>query len=129
MILIVGDVDKEDVFDELEKRFGDIPKNKNLEKEKEEVLSSKGFEFKGNFNGREIHLKGTSPNPNFFLAFKGVKIGPRDAYILDILSSVLGDGESSYLNQHYVLNKKPILTTISASNYTLQDSGSLMTKP
>lgn len=123
MILIVGDVDHDDVFSELEKRFGSIPKNKKLEDQKEEVLSSKGFEFKGKYNGREIHLNGTSPNPNFFLAFKGIKIGPRDAYILDILSSVLGDGESSFLNQAYVLNKKPKLTTVSASNYTLQDSG------
>lgn len=123
VIVIVGDVDRDKVFDELEERFGKIPKNLDLENEKEEVLALKGFEFKGKYNGRKIELNGTSPDPSFYLAFTGIKVGPREAYILDILSSVLGDGESSYLTQSYVLNKKPKLTRISAANYTLQESG------
>ncbi len=123
IILIAGDVDADEIFDELEEKFEKIPKNENLEKEKKEFLANVGFDFKGKFNGRKISLHGTSPNPNFFLAFKGIKIGPREAYVLDILSSILGDGGSSYLTGEYVLNKKPTLTKISAGNYTLQESG------
>lgn len=123
VVVIVGDVDHEDVFDEIEKRFGDIPENKGLDTYKESINSKDDFMFKGKFNGRSFKLKGTSPNPSFFLAFKGVKIGPRIAYILDILSSILGDGGSSILNKKYVLNKKPILSKAHAGNYTLQDSG------
>jgi zinc protease len=59
----------------------------------------------------------------FFLAFQGVKVGEKDAYSLDILSSVLGDGQSSYLHQKYVANTKPLLTNVFASNYTMQESG------
>lgn len=123
IIVIVGDVDAEDVFDELEERFGKIKENKKLVDYKKKVTSPKDFEFKGKYGGRKISLNGTSPNPSFFLAFKGVKIGPRDAYVLDILSSLLGDGGSSILNQKYVLNKKPIMSKSHAGNYTLQDSG------
>jgi len=123
IVLIVGDVNSDDIFDELEEKFGKIPKNESLEIDKAQILVNKGFDFKGKYDGRTIKLHGTSPEPSFFLAFKGIKIGPREAYILDILSSILGDGGSSYLTGEYVLNKKPVLTRISASNYTLQDSG------
>jgi zinc protease len=123
VIVIVGDVDQDDVFDELEKRFGDMPKSTGLEAYKDSINSKKDFEFKGKYNGKSYKLKGTSPNPSFFLAFKGIKIGPRMAYVLDILSSVLGDGGSSILTKKYVLNKKPVLSKAHAGNYTLQDSG------
>ena len=121
-ILIVGDVDADDVFDEIEDKFGKIKPFKELDKLKIETLSKKGFDFKGRY-GRQIHLKGTSKTPMFFLSFQGVKIGPKDAYVLDILSSVLGDGESSYLSRQYVLNRSPKLSSVYAANYTLQDSG------
>ncbi len=123
VVVIVGDVDHDKTFDLLEDKFGSIPMNKKLKNYKESINSEKDFDFKGRYNGRKISLKGTSPSPNFFLAFKGVKIGPRDAYVLDILSSILGDGGSSILNQKYVLNKRPMLSKVGAGNYTLQDSG------
>ncbi len=122
VIVIVGDVDANDVVDEIEKKFSKIKPTANLDKIKEEVLSQKGFKFKGKYN-RSIKLKGTSKTPMFFLAFQGIKVGPRDAYTLDILSSILGDGESSYLSKKYVINKKPKLTNVYAANYTMQESG------
>ena len=123
IIVIVGDVDADDVFDELEDRFGKIKKNNKLADYKKKVTSPKDFEFRGKYNGRKVALNGTRPSPSFFLAFKGIKIGPREAYVLDILSSLLGDGGSSILNQKYVLGKKPIMSKAHAGNYTLQDSG------
>ena len=120
--MIVGDVDADNVVDEIEKKFSKIKPTANLDKIKEEVLSQKGFKFKGKYN-RSIKLKGTSKTPMFFLAFQGIKVGPRDAYTLDILSSILGDGESSYLSKKYVINKKPKLTNVYAANYTMQESG------
>lgn len=122
-IFIVGDVDADHVFDQIEKKFGSIAATKNLEESKNKVLSEKGFDFKGKYNGREIKLHGTSKDPNFMLAFKGIKTGPIDAYTLDILSSILGDGQSSYLNKEYVLGKKSIASNIYAANYTLMESG------
>jgi zinc protease len=123
VIVIVGDIDRDDVFDTIEEKFSKIPANKELSLVKSQILEKRnGFEFKGAFN-RWVKLNGTSPNPSFMLAYKGVKIGPRDAYVLDILSSILGDGASSYLNQNFVLSRSPIMSHVYAANYTLQDSG------
>lgn len=123
IIVIVGDIDSDEVFDKIEEKFGQIPANKDLALIKSQILDKRnGFEFKGAFN-RWVKLNGTSPMPNFMLAYKGIKIGPRDAYILDILSSILGSGESSYLNQNFVMSRNPMMSNIYAANYTLQDSG------
>lgn len=123
VIVIAGDIDKNKVFDVINEKFGKIAKNKKLSALKEKVLKDRGgFSFQGRYN-RWIKLHGTSPTPNFMYAFKGIKIGVRDAYVLDILSSILGDGGSSYLSQNFVLAKRPLLSQVHAANYTLQDSG------
>jgi zinc protease len=57
------------------------------------------------------------------LVYPGVELGPRKAYVLDMLSSIIGGGESSYLNLNYVNNPKPLLNNISASNLTFQKAG------
>lgn len=121
-IVIVGDVDTEDVIEEIEQKFGQIKPLQNSKEIKKQILAQKKFDFKGKY-GRKINLNGTSKTPMFFLAFQGIKIGPREAYVLDILSSILGDGESSYLSQQYVLNKSPKLSHVYAANYTMQESG------
>jgi zinc protease len=123
VIVIVGDVDADDVFDQIEKKFGSIEPNRDLDMVKKDIIKErKGFEFKGSYN-RWVKINGTSPDPKFMLAYKGVKIGPRDAYVLDILSSILGDGASSYLHQNFVTSRSPIMSSVYAANYTLMDSG------
>jgi zinc protease len=122
VIVVVGDLDSEEVFSTIEKSFSKIPKSLGLEKAKRDAIAKTNFNFKAKFD-REIKIKGTSPTPVFNLAFKGVKIGTTDGFILDILSSVLGSGGSSYLNQNYVLSAKPKLSAVYAGNHTLMDSG------
>lgn len=123
VMVIVGDVKAKDVFKEIEKRFGDIKSFKDLEKKKAEYIKVKGdFDFKWNKN-KEIKLHGTSKQPSFILAFKGVKLGHEDSFALDLFSSILGMGESSYLEQQFVKGSKPSLSSIYAANYTLVDSG------
>ena len=123
-IVIVGDVDADEIIKEVESKFGDIPKNKDLKKQKEKIFKENGgFDFKGKYNGRHVKLHGDTKDPVFMMGFKGVKVGPRIAYVLDILSSMLGDGESSYLNERYVLSRKPKLSNVYAANYTLLESG------
>lgn len=122
VILVVGDVDHDDVFSVMEDKFGDIKPNKELKEQKKKLLGENGFDFKVKLPKR-IALKGTSPNPNFYMTFKGIKIGTREGFALDILSSVLGDGESSYLNRKFVLGNNPKLSGVYAANMTLQESG------
>ena len=124
VIVIVGNVKADDVFDTIEKKFGEIAAVKGLEETKKKHIESMGYNFRKDFKQR-IKLKGDSPTPTFTLAYKGLAIGSREAFALDLLSSMLGDGESSYFNQRFVSAKKATLLKIYAANYTLQDSGVL----
>ena len=70
-----------------------------------------------------IKIKGNSKNPLFMLSYPSVAMGDHKGYVLDMLSSILGSGESSFLNEKYVSNRRPILSSVSAGNYTLKYSG------
>lgn len=123
-VVIVGDVNANKVLKTMERQFGSIARNENLEEQKQAYIAAKGaFEFNGKFGARRINLHGSNEDPLFMLAFKGVKFGQRQGFVLDILSSLLGEGQSSYLNKHYVYGSRPRLSNIYASNFTLQDAG------
>ena len=122
VIIIVGDVDHRTVFRLIERKFAGIAPNQKLEQQKKSKIDRLGFDFKVKLPKR-VDLKGTSPVPVMMTAYPGIKIGERDGFVLDILSSVLGGGESSYLSRKYVLSAKPSLSSIYAANLTLQNSG------
>jgi len=122
IIVIAGDVDFRATFSLLEQTFGNLKRYQDLEKEKNPFDRPENFVFKGKFN-KTYHLYGISPLPIFSLAYQGIKFGEKKAYILDMLSSILGDGKSSYLNQTYVQSKNPQLAYIRAANYNLMKSG------
>jgi len=122
VIVIAGDVDTDDTLDLLEDKFGDIKPFKALEKTKSDAIKLKGFKVKEKF-GYDVKLKGQSPEPMFMLAYPSEKIGSREGFVLDILSSILGSGATSYLSERFVLGKNPAAVSISAANYTLQDAG------
>lgn len=122
VIVIAGDVDTDKTLDMIEDKFGSIPKFDDLEKVKAEAIKMKGFNIKDKF-GYDVKLKGLSPDPMFMLAYPSVKIGTREGFVLDILSSILGSGATSYLSERFVLGKNPAVSNISAANYTLQDAG------
>ena len=124
VIVIVGDLKGSDVFKTMDEKFSKIPASLGLEKIKRELLEGQ-FHFKAKF-GRSVKMHGTSRTPMFRIGFKAEKIGTQEGFVLDILSSVLGDGESSYLNQKFVTSKRPMLSGVNAGNYTLQESGVFM---
>lgn len=125
VIVIVGDLDTDKAFSSLEEKFGPIPKTENLAKIKSQRLGEKGFSFKGEY-GRWIKMKGDGPTPSFMLAFQGAKLGSTDGFVLDILTSIIGGGASSYLYGKYVTARKPTLRSIYAANHTLQEAGIVM---
>ena len=56
------------------------------------------------------------------VSYPGEPLGTRKAFVMDLLSSILGGGASSYLNQTYVERKKPIFSSIAAANYNLKNA-------
>ncbi|MBT3586692.1 MAG: insulinase family protein [Halobacteriovoraceae bacterium] len=123
IVVIVGDVNSSHIVDQMKEKFGSLKSsNDEIKKYKLEKNDSKNFTHKGRYN-REIKIRGSNPSPMFMMAIPGEPIGTPKSFVMDILSSVLGDGESSYLNQKYVKGRRPKLSRISASNYTLKHNG------
>lgn len=120
VMLIVGDIDYEKTLREVKAQFEKIPASKDVTAIQK--VREVGFEntLKKNIAN---YYHGKSENPLFALAFPGIKYGTREGYVGDLLAAILAGANSSYLNQKYVASNKPILSSISASNYTLKHSG------
>ena len=126
-IVIVGDVDASKTLRLIKKYYGVLKKSETLAQTKSSVDKTGSYE--GNpLRGQKISLNGTAPNPMFMGAYKGEPLGTRRAFVLDILSSMLSGGASSYLTQKYVLGKKPLLSSIYLANYNLKNSGVVFLK-
>jgi zinc protease len=122
IMIIVGDVKAEAVFDYLEAKIGKIPANKELDALKAKLDHKDRYNSKAKLPVvRKVH--GQSATPMFTLSFPAPGVGTEDGYALDFLSSILGTGASSFLNQTFVTNRRPKLQSIYAANYTLKNSG------
>jgi zinc protease len=122
VVVIVGDMNIALVKDQIKSAFANIPASLKLKEQKEKFEKESLYKFSGRYN-REIKINATNPIPKFMYAFQGVKMGKREAFVLDILSSVLGDGKSSHFNQLFVDSKKPALSGVGVGNYNLTHSG------
>ncbi len=122
IVVIVGDVDADKVYDMVKEKYGHIKPSKDLKEFKKKMDSDERYSHRARYK-KEIKIYGQSPSPMFTVAYKGMRIGKEESFVLDILSSILGDGSSSYFNQKYVKNKKPLLSRISVANYTLKNNG------
>lgn len=109
IIAIVGDIDKEDVFDSVERLFGEMPRGNNiipaLPAEPDQI-AQKIIEEKLDIDGAYLNI-----------AFRSTGLLDKDLYAFDLLSFILGDGEDSILNKELRI-KKELVLSISAYNYT-----------
>ena len=122
-IIIAGDVNADDVYDLVAEYYGDMkPSTKEIQEYRASRDNPELYAHRGRY-GRHVKLNGESKNPQFMLAYPSVAITDTHSFILDILGSILGSGQSSYLNKKYVISRKPILSGVSAHNYTLKFNG------
>lgn len=122
IVVIVGDFNASTVKEQIREAYSGIPRSEKLESERRKSEDEKLFQWKGRYN-RDVKVNATNPIPKFMYAFQGVALGKREAYVLDILSSILGDGKSSHFNQVFVDSKRPLLSSISVGNYNLSHTG------
>lgn len=111
--LVVGDVDSEHAINKIKEVFNDpykkqeksvYPKEKQLTEQKHKVDyidTNSGY---------------------ILIGFRGTSITDKDSYALDVLSTILGDGRSSVLNQS-IKEKKRLAFSIGADNSTMKDDG------
>lgn len=114
-LVVAGDIEIEKTKDLIEAYFSEIPKGAPVEKEKftEEPITE------------TIHATYHDPNiqiPAIVLAWRTPSMKERDAYVLDMVSSVLSDGKSSRLYKKLVDDQKQALQ-IGAFNLAQEDYG------
>ncbi len=114
-LVIAGDINISKVKQLVEKYYGAIPPSMNLEKSE---YQSEPFQR----GERSQQISKEVQTPTIGVAFKTSKAGADDSYALDLLSNILGSGESSRLHRRLVYKEQNALS-IQAFNYTLQDDG------
>ncbi len=114
IIAIVGDIDKDTVFKEVEKVFGGIRRGRNTAS----VLPVEPPQRGERYIGKKMAVEGAYLN----IAFHSTSLLNSDLYALDLLSFILGQGESSILNQEIRL-KRQLVSSIGCYNYTPRDPG------
>lgn len=113
-IAIVGDIETEDVLHKINSSFGSIPRGNNsliVRPEEPAQVTKRVKEEKADIDGLYLNI-----------AFHSTDLLTDDVYAMDLLSFILGQGESSILNETLRMKDKIVLA-ISAYNYTPKDPG------
>lgn len=111
--VIVGDINSPDAIEKVKKYFNSEYKKpiKNVYPQ-EKFLTSQA---------RTVAYADTQCG-YMLIGFRGVKIDDKDAYALDVLSTILGDGRSSIFYRT-IKDNKQLATSISAINTGFRDDG------
>lgn len=118
-LVVAGDIDKAEVKKMVEKYFGTIPRGQEVTQPniKEDPIT------------QEIRSKWYDPNiqiPMIVQAYRTPAMTERDAYTLNMISTILSDGKSSRLYKKLVDDKKLALQ-VAAINFSQEDYGSYIT--
>lgn len=111
--IVVGDVDTNHALERIKEVFNaEYKKQTKTIYPKESQLTSqqKKVEYIKTESGYVV------------IGFRGTPINDNDSYALDVLSTILGDGRSSVLNQ-VLKEKKRLAFSVDAGNSTFRDDG------
>ncbi len=119
VLVVAGDIDKPKVKKMIKDYFGSIPKGAEVIQPniKEDPITE------------QIDAKFYDPNiqlPMIVHAYRTPSMKERDAYVLDMISTLLSDGKSSRLYKKLVDEKKMALE-VAAINFSQEDYGSYIT--
>ena len=113
VLVVAGNFEVEDAKNKIEAYFGPIPRGKDIERVniKEDPLTS---EVRRTFNDPNIQI------PMGLVSYRTPSMKDRDAFVLDMISSILSGGKSSRLYKRMVDDKKVSLQ-VQAVNLSLED--------
>ena len=115
VLVVAGDIDKEEAKDLIKKYFGPIPRGATIQREvftEEPITTTR----KATYNDPNIQI------PAIVAAYRTPAMTTRDAYILDLISTILSDGKSSRLHKKLVDDKKMALM-VGSFNMSQEDYG------
>ena len=119
VLVVAGDLDMAKTKDMIKAYFGPIPRKANPKRVaiKEEPITK---EIKAKYNDPNIQI------PAIVAAYRTPSMKTRDAYVLNMISTVLSDGKSSRLYKKLVDEKKMALQ-VGAFNVSQEDYGMYLT--
>ena len=115
VLVVAGDIDKKETKKLIQNYFGSIPKGAEIER----------VSIKEDLIKETIHATHEDPNiqiPAIFTVYRTPSMTNRDAYVFNMISSILTSGKSSRLYKKLVDEKKKALQ-VAAFNYSLEDYG------
>ena len=115
VLVVAGNFDMDDIKKKISDYFGPIPRGNDVPRVniKEDPLNG---ELKRTFNDPNIQI------PMGLVSYRTPSMKDREAYVLDMISSILSDGKSSRLYKKMVDDKK-ISLQVQAVNLSLEDYG------
>ena len=118
VLVVAGDIDIPSTKKMIQEYFGPIPRGGNIDKisVKEAPITA---ERRAKYNDPNIQI------PAVFLGYRTPGQTERDAYVLEMISSVLSDGNSSRLYKKLVDDQKQALQVF-AFNFGLEDYGTYL---
>lgn len=111
--VVIGDVDSNHAIDKIKEVFNEPyrKQDKNIyPKEKQLTEQKKKIDYIDTQSGYML------------IGFRGTSITDKDSYAMDVLSTILGEGRSSVLNQ-VLKEKKRLAFSVGAGNSTSKDDG------
>lgn len=115
VLVVAGDFKKEEAKDLVQKYFGPIPRGANIARQSFDEIPITETR-KAVYHDPNIQI------PAIVTAYRTPAMTKREAYILDMISSVLSSGKSSRLYKKIVDDKKMALQ-IGAFNFSQEDHG------
>jgi len=113
-IAVVGDIDRQDVLGKIAVSFGKLPRGNNTiiaKPEEPPQAIERLLEERADIDGAYMNI-----------SFHSMDLLNSDLYAMDLLSFILGQGESSVLNENLRMKNRLVLS-VSAYNYTPKDPG------
>lgn len=115
VLVVAGDIDTKKTRKMIADYFGPIPRGKDIVKTvytEDPITETK----KARFEDPNIQV------PAILTAYRTPSMKEREAYVLDMISSILSDGKSSRLYKKLVDDKEKAME-VGAFNYSLEDYG------
>jgi len=118
VLVVAGDLEMNEAKRLIEGYFGPIPKGQDIVKKTYEETPIEG-PIQTQFEDPNIQI------PLILLGYRTPGQAEKDAYVLNMISSYLSDGESSVL-QKKLVDEKRMALQIFAFNYSLEDYGAYL---
>ncbi len=117
ILVLAGDFNSEEVKRLIEKHYGSLPRKE---------IPARAYSAEPELlKPIKKELQWEVQSNSFLIGYKGVALGTKDAYALDLAAAALGEGASSRLHRHLVY-KSQVAVGASAYNWTNADPGAFM---